>query len=498
MTAAAHEMGEALLFPPSTSRFSAPSSISTTSQTRSCTITAAPSRDRVVHRDLSQLSGSAVRPPPSFSGHRRLRRRGPRSLAARERRLHRRDLFDLPHLHRRYGADLPEGSRPNLLQYTVPELPFQFEGEGPSRRGTPASFGALGEAEAAPEEQPHGATCSRTISSAQHFSIWFINARSVNGIERRGIILHYLDQYSPDLFGIVETWLDEHSCKHLTFPNYTLVHRRDRPGGAPGRANHGGVILFRRTLHAPMVTFLEESVTAELLWARVETNLGPFLLGLWYRPPNSGDGHVDALVAEYERLNHDYIGAFLFGDLNVHQRRWLRYSSSNTTLGDRIQTFAAKHGLKQLVKNPTHADGNLLDLVLSSLPFSAVCSTTPHIADHNGVLSLIDVPVITETTVQREVWDFKKGDWAALQSRLERKDWSFLGELSVDEAASRFVAALLRHCRQCIPTRIFTEKRKSHPWMTQRCANALAERAKFENTDAYADACRRCGDVFRE
>ena len=317
-------------------------------------------------------------------------------------------------------------------------------------------------------------------------------------MERRGIVMHYLDKYSPDIFGIVETWLDEHSCKHLTFKNYTLVHRRDRPNSAPGRVNHGGVILFRRSLHAPMVTFLEESSVAELLWARVETNLGPCLLGLWYRPPNSGDDHVLALEREFERLSQDYIGALLFGDFNVHQRRWLRFSKSNTTLGDRVQYFAAKHGLKQLVKDPTHVDGNLLDLVLSSFPFSVVCSTTPRIADHNGVLSQIDVPVITETTVQREVWDFKKANWTELQSFLGSEDWSFLGDLVVDEAASRFVSTILEFCRRCIPTRVCVEKRKSHPWMTKRCVDALAERANFENTDAYTDACRRCGDIIRE
>ena len=320
----------------------------------------------------------------------------------------------------------------------------------------------------------------------------------MNSLERRGIVQHYLDTYNPDICGICETWLDEHNCKHLVFQNYSLVHRRDRPGGALGRVNHGGVVLFRRSLHAPVVTFLEESPIAERIWARVETDLGPFLRGLWYRPPNSSDDHVNSLESEFERLCDGYVGALLVGDFNIHQRRWLRYSSSNTALGERIQTFAAKHSLTQFVKDPTHVDGNLLDLVLSSLPFATKSTVTPRIADHNGVLTQIDVPAVTESVIQREVWDFKKADWLQLQSLLERQDWSFLERLSVDEAATEFTNTVLRHCRVCIPTRVCSEKRQSHPWMTERCAKALAERAVFENTDGYVDACRRCGDVIRE
>ena len=371
----------------------------------------------------------------------------------------------------------------------------------------PSSTQARGEPRAAPKEKMGDDITTSTVSPAQNFSIWFVNARSVNNMERREIIAHYLDEHRPDIFGIVETWLDEFSCKHIVFRNYTLVHRRDRPGARPSHANHGGIILFRRILHSPLVTFLEESPVAERIWARVETNLGPFLLGLWYRPPNAGDDHVISLETEFEHLIGDYVGAVLLGDFNVHQRRWLRFSNGNTALGERVQNFASKHGLKQCVKSATHVDGNLLDLVLSSLPFATTCSITPRIADHNGVLTEINVPVITESVHEREVWDFKKADWSKLQQMLEAHDWSFLERPDhanleehscfVDFAASTLVRDILVVCRECIPTRISREMRKSHPWMTQRCVNALAEKASLENTSGYDDACRRCGDIIR-
>ena len=256
--------------------------------------------------------------------------------------------------------------------------------------------------------------------------------------------------------------------------------------------------MFRRSLGAPLVTFLEESSVAERLWARVETDLGPFLLGLWYRPPNSGDEHVSSLEPEFARLSEGYIGSVLLGDFNVHQRRWLKFSNSNTALGDTMQTFAHKYGLAQLVTEPTHVDGNLLDLVLCSLPFPTNCVITPRIADHNGVLTEIDVPVATESSHSREVWDFKKADWKELHALLESYDWSFLVANSVDDAAQLLIDTILRFCRECIPTRVCVERRKSHPWMTERCAKALRDKHACVNTAGYDDACRRCGDVIRD
>ena len=153
--------------------------------------------------------------------------------------------------------------------------------------------------------------------------------------------------------------------------------------------------------------------------------------------------------------------------------------------------------MKQFVKEATHIDGNLLDLVLSSLPFATKCSVTPCIADHNGVLTKIDVPVLTETTHQREVWVFKRADWDKLQRCLERHDWSILDSDPVNDAASYMVEVILSYCRLCIPMKVCVEVRKSDPWMTKRCEDALVEKAAFENTDGYADACRRCGDVIR-
>ena len=303
--------------------------------------------------------------------------------------------------------------------------------------------------------------------------------------------------YSPDIFGIVETWLDDVSVKHLTFSGYALVHRRDRPGAAAGRVNHGGVVLFRRCHSgAPLITFLEESTAAERIWTRVETDLGPFLLGLWYRPPGADDEAFLSLEPELARLGEGMLGVFLCGDFNIRQRSWLRYSPCNTPLGSQMQALAHKYGLKQFVKDPTHIHGNLLDVVLSSLPFHVECSLTPRIADHNGILTSVDVPLCTEVSHRRIVWDFKHADWDKLKRKLRDTDWGFIHKESVDDAARQINDMISGYCSECIPKRELVEKRKSHPWMTDACVAALREKAEHENSEDRGFYVKRCGEVI--
>ncbi len=364
--------------------------------------------------------------------------------------------------------------------------------EPPYHGRAPAPPGACGQPRAPPKEEPAGVT-PRILSSAHSFSVWFINARSINGYERRGEIQYYLDLYSPDIFGIVETWLDEHSVKHLSFSGYALVHRRDRPGAAAGHVNHGGVVLFRRCHGAaPLITFLEESTVAERIWARVETDLGPFLLGLWYRPP----GADLSLEPELTRLSEGMLGVFLCGDFNIWQRSWLRYSPCDTPQGSQMQACAHKFDLKQFVKDPTHIHGNLLDMVLSSLPFHVDCSLTPRVADHNGILSVVSVPVCTEVSHSRTVWDFKHADWDKLKSKLRDTDWNFIHGEPVDSAASKINDIISRYCAECIPNRALVEKRKSHPWINDACATALRDKAEHEQSEHRDFYAKHCGEVI--
>ena len=56
----------------------------------------------------------------------------------------------------------------------------------------------------------------------------------------------------------------------------------------------------------------------------LHTDVGPYLLGVWYRPPEPGElDSIRSLETELNRYAHEALGTILVGDLNVHHTRWL-------------------------------------------------------------------------------------------------------------------------------------------------------------------------------
>ena len=87
----------------------------------------------------------------------------------------------------------------------------------------------------------------------------------------------------PCLICLNETWLDS-SVKSIALEGYVLVGRRDRRDGR----ECGGVAVFAATGVSDSVTLLKDSESSERLWVLVHSNLGPYLIGVWYRPPVQG------------------------------------------------------------------------------------------------------------------------------------------------------------------------------------------------------------------
>ena len=118
------------------------------------------------------------------------------------------------------------------------------------------------------------------------------------------------------------------------------------------------------------VTLLESSQVAERSWVIIHSGRGPYVIGCWYRPPAPGE--VDSIRRfKEEKQSHatNAAGCVLLGDLNIHHRKWLKYSNRNSLEGQELCVVCMELGLAQLVHEPTRGD-HLLDLVLSS--FSGV------------------------------------------------------------------------------------------------------------------------------
>ena len=84
--------------------------------------------------------------------------------------------------------------------------------------------------------------------------------------------------------GITETFLDA-STKTLALVGYELVSRLDRRIGFP---KSGGIALFVREEFVDRLVHVADSEIRERSWHVLHSDIGPVLLGLWYRPPCYG------------------------------------------------------------------------------------------------------------------------------------------------------------------------------------------------------------------
>ena len=161
----------------------------------------------------------------------------------------------------------------------------------------------------------------------------------------------------------------------------------------------GGVALYASNAFAANVTLLHKSVDSERLWAMVHSDLGPCLVGVWYRPPVQGEqATIASFCAEWEENSNEAIGTILVVDLNIHHKKWLRWLSGNSAEGEKLRTVCVDSGLKQLVHGPTRGD-YLLDLVLSDCE-GVKCKKLPQIADHSLILAELDLPMLACETIR--------------------------------------------------------------------------------------------------
>ena len=88
----------------------------------------------------------------------------------------------------------------------------------------------------------------------------------------------------PELICINETHLSR-TVEHVALEGYSLVARRDRSDGRQG----GGIAAFALTSIAERISLVQSSDDAERFWLMAHTDQGPYLVGVWYRPPDPGE-----------------------------------------------------------------------------------------------------------------------------------------------------------------------------------------------------------------
>ena len=297
----------------------------------------------------------------------------------------------------------------------------------------------------------------------------------------------------PAMICLNETFLDEGvRDDQVWLGGYTLASRRDRQDGRGG----GGILCFVADRFAQHIVFREHSEVHERSWHIIHSDIGPILCGVWYRPPCSGEiDSIRGCEEEFRKLSEDTIATILVGDMNVHHRRWLRHSSGITMEGKSLFQFCLRSGLKQLVKKPTRGD-NLLDLVISDL--DGRITVLPQIADHNMVSASFAMGITEGLAVRRSVFEYSKADWDKIGEEIWSFDWSPMESFSVDESERYLHESLFGIITRHIPRRDILERKSAHPWINDRCLDAIKHKNLAAGTIRFAAECSSCSRVLFE
>jgi len=174
----------------------------------------------------------------------------------------------------------------------------------------------------------------------------------------------------PEFVAITETHLKK-TVESLKLTNYVEVSRRDRVGRFGG-----GIALYARHDVHDNVVLLRHSESNELSWHVLHADVGPILLGVWYRPPNPGDlSAINQFEREISEMT-DFVGKIIIGDMNVHSETWLKFSSGESKRGRELESVCAPMSLSRRVTAPTRGD-NRLDLVLTDFGQSSTLFSVP-------------------------------------------------------------------------------------------------------------------------
>lgn len=329
----------------------------------------------------------------------------------------------------------------------------------------------------------------------EKFVVWHVNMQGLmsrrKGIDELAARIRIAER-PPDIVGITESWLDK-SIEAAQLEGYIVTARRDRDADS-GR---GGVLIFAKENIAERVVTMEESAQAERIWAVVHTNHGPYVIAMWYRPPCPGElKSITSFEEEVVRLRGEALGTLICGDMNVHQRKWLRHSSSNSKEGELLQQKCQELGLEQIVHEPTR--GNyLLDLALTDIP-EAKATVLPAIADHRVVQIQLDLTVPKTQAIRRQVWKYAEADWQRLREELEELDWNFLQNQEPDAGAEYLTQTILELSDACIGRKWVTMQKSTHPWLNDRVVEKVKEKTRAEGTPNEQAAAQTCSAAILE
>ena len=324
----------------------------------------------------------------------------------------------------------------------------------------------------------------------------------------------FISQAHPDIVMLNETWLKKSIKDHevIQSKNYTvfrsdrsqITHPSDPSNPNKFRQYGGGVLIAVRSDIDASVKRLSMRKGAEIISVELQVGQEKFVFCTVYRVGTLGEiNHrsiVESLRSFYSGRTHRNI--FIVGDLNLNSVTWPLSDANNSAnrLDKMFLDSFFELGLEQLINDPTHVKGRVLDLLLTNnsslvrnskvLNNEVICKS-----DHYPITFSIACKVNRLKPPKRKIYNFKKANWDQLNRDIESIDWhQTIDRMEPEIAWKRFKDILFTLINRSIP-KINVNGNFSSPWFDSECYEAYRskERAhiKFKSAPSLSNELKR-------
>ena len=318
----------------------------------------------------------------------------------------------------------------------------------------------------------------------------------------------------PDIIVLTETWLSKEHLDNEIFPDSIYkVYRRDRSKHThppdPDNPNKfrrkgGGVLVAVKANIDVENDKVNVSSKAEMISISLKANNISYCISACYRVGTLGEQNLNEIERHLRNVagRKKFKAHFVVGDFNLPEVNWSEGQSS-TQLGRRFVDLFNDLGLLQMISQPTHDKGKILDLLFSNLPGAVedivvlgkneICSS-----DHFGISFAVKMN-FRKKIGKRKIYNYKRANWEGLNNDLKSVKWDEHLRCDAETGWLRFKNILYHHINLRIPTITITDKDQP-PWFDSEtyhlCLKKEKLRAKHNETGLAEDytkfsECRR-------
>ena len=173
----------------------------------------------------------------------------------------------------------------------------------------------------------------------------------------------------------------------------------------------------------------------------------------------------------------------LVGDFNFPEVSWPEATTTVELYQKFLDFFLIDLGHSQMISEPSHKNGNTLDLLFTNIPnlankisvlgFNEVCKS-----DHFGIKFEIQLNVKLKKAVKRKIYNFSKANWKDLNYDLKKVSWNSIGSYDPHTSWELFKYVLYKLCDKHIPKKSVKDQFLP-PWYDSECDKILCEKEKW-------------------